>query len=211
METLFLALIALGAYLLGSFSTGILVSGKKDVDIRSLGSHNTGASNVTRVMGLGWGLVTFGGDAAKTALSCLLSLLLLPSGCWDCPALGLMVAGLFSVVGHNWPVYYGFKGGKGVACSLCAILFVNPTLGLVSVLLCVLVIALTRYISLGSLTMLFSFFLLNLLNCLFQWGGCFRWFYPVFGALLLVFGVIRHRENLGRLLRGEERKLGERA
>ena len=198
-------LVAVVAYLLGCFSTGLTVSNAKGVDIRSKGSKNTGASNVLRVMGLKSGLVTFVGDFLKATLACWIGRLILPGATFGVERFGAMLAGVFAVVGHNWPVFYGFKGGKGVACSAAVILFVNPLWGIVSIAICIAVIALTRFISLGSMTMLFCYMVLMTIAFWGQWTVC------LFTALLFAMCVWRHRANIGRLLNGTENKIGQRA
>ena len=156
-EILFSLLIAILSYLLGCFSTGITISRAQGVDIRSKGSKNTGASNVLRVLGLKSGLVTFVGDFLKAALAVLIGHLLLPGETFGVMDFGKMLGGLFAVLGHNWPVFYGFKGGKGVACSAAVVFFVSPLWGIIAIVICLLVIAITRYISLGSMTLLFLY------------------------------------------------------
>lgn len=186
-------LCAIAAYLLGSFSTGILVSRQKGTNIRERGSHNTGASNVLRVLGVKDGAVTFAGDFAKAALGVLI-------GRWLAGQNGAMVAGLFAVIGHNWPCFFSFKGGKGIACSTAVLLLTFWWQGAAAIAACVLVIGLTRYISLGSLTMLTVFSLL----LLFTEG-----FFPAFvwALALAALAFWRHRSNIGRLLNGTENKL----
>ncbi len=202
-EILLSVLIAVVAYLLGCFSTGITVSGAKGVDIRKHGSKNTGASNVLRVMGLKSGLVTFIGDFIKATLACLLGRLLLPDATFGIERFGMMLGGLFAVIGHNWPVFYGFKGGKGVACSAAVIFFVDPLWGIISIVVCIGVIALTRFISLGSMTMLFCYMVLM---CIANWG---QWAVCLFTVLLFALCVWRHRANIQRLMNGTENKLGQ--
>lgn len=196
-------LVAVVAYLLGCFSTGLTVSNAKGVDIRSKGSKNTGASNVLRVMGLKSGLVTFIGDFLKATLACWLGSILLPGSTFGVDRFGMMLAGVFAVVGHNWPVFYGFKGGKGVACSAAVILFVNPLWGGISIVICVAVIALTRFISLGSMTMLFCYMVLMCVAFWGQWAAC------LFTVILFAMCVWRHRANIQRLLNGTENKIGQ--
>lgn len=204
-DILFAALVAVIAYLLGCFSTGLTVSGAKGVDIRSRGSKNTGASNVLRVMGLKSGLITFVGDFLKATLACWIGSLLLPGATFGIDRFGMMLGGLFAVIGHNWPVFYGFRGGKGVACSAAVIFFVDPLAGILSIAVCIGVIALTRFISLGSMTMLLCYFILV---CALRWG---RWGLCLFALLLLAMCVWRHRTNIQRLLHGTESKIGQRA
>ena len=188
-----LALCAAAGYLLGSFSTGILVARKEGHDIRAEGSHNTGASNALRVLGLKGGALTFAGDFAKAALSVLLGLLI--AGQY-----GGMAAGLGVILGHNWPLFFGVKGGKGIACSTAVLLILFPWQGAVAVALCLAVIYWKRYISVGSLTMLSVFFVLLLLS-----RGV--WPYGVWAFALAALGFARHHSNLERLKNGTENKI----
>ena len=182
-------------YLLGSFSTGILVANKEGHDIRAEGSHNTGASNALRILGLKGGALTFLGEFLKAALAVIAGLLIGGTYCG-------MLGGLGAVLGHNWPLFLGFKGGKGIACSTAVLLILFPWQGAVAAIACLLVIYFTRYISVGSLTMLSVFFLLML----FSMG---LWPYGAWAFLLLALGVYRHRSNLQRLRDGTENKLGQ--
>ena len=190
-------LCAVIAYLLGSISTGILVSSRAGHNIREEGSHNTGASNALRVLGVKGGAITFLGDFLKAALAVLMGKLLAGMN-------GGMLAGLFVVLGHNWPVFFGFQGGKGIACSSAVLLILYPWQGAVAALLCILVIWIWRYISVGSLTMLAVFALLMILT---------QPFFPtaVWALCLLALGVYRHRGNLERLKNGTENKIGQKA
>lgn len=197
MTFLKLLLCAVIGYLLGSISTGILVASKEGHDIRAEGSHNTGASNALRILGLKGGALTFAGDFLKAALAVLLGRALAGLE-------GGMVAGLFVVLGHNWPVFFGFQGGKGIACSTAVLLLLFPWQGLIACTLCLLVVYFTRYISLGSLTMLVVFALLLLITQPF-------WPQGVWALVLLALGVYRHRANLERLKNGTENKIGQKA
>ena len=190
-------LCAVIAYLLGSISTGILIAKQEGHDIRSEGSHNTGASNALRVLGLKGGALTFLGDFLKAALAVGL-------GLWIGGHYGGMIAGLFVVLGHNWPVFFGFQGGKGIACSTAVLLILYPWQGAVAAALCLIVIAIWRYISVGSLTMLAVFAVLILATQPF-------WPCGVWALTLLALGVYRHRGNLVRLKNGTENKIGHRA
>ncbi|MBQ9262651.1 MAG: glycerol-3-phosphate 1-O-acyltransferase PlsY [Clostridia bacterium] len=190
-------LCAIIGYLLGSISTGILVAGKSGHDIRKEGSHNTGASNALRILGLKGGAITFLGDFAKAALAVTAGLLL--AGQY-----GGMVGGLFVVLGHNWPVFFGFQGGKGIACSTAVLLILFPWQGAVAALICLGVIAVTKYISVGSMTMLTVFFILLAFTQPF-------WPTAVWALALLILGVYRHRANIERLRNGTENKIGQKA
>ena len=206
MREIFLSLlIAVISYLLGCFSTGITISRLQGVDIRSKGSKNTGASNVLRVLGLKSGLMTFLGDFTKAALACLAGRLLLPGTTFGVVNFGVMLGGLFAVLGHNWPVFYGFKGGKGVACSAAVIFFVDLLCALPAIAICIAVIAITRFISLGSMTLMGLYMIFV---CIFNWGN---WPLCLFSVVLFVFCVWRHRTNVVRLLNGTENKIGQKA
>jgi len=197
--------VAVGAYLLGCISTGILVSKNAGVNIRAVGSHNTGASNVLRVLGLKKGMITFVGDFLKATLACWFGSLLLPGTTFGIVGFGTILGGLFAILGHNWPCFFGFKGGKGVACSAAVIFFVNPLWGIISIAVCISVIAATRFISLGSMMMLLTYMVLM---CATHWG---QWAVCAFTVLLFVLVVVRHRGNIVRLLNGTENKIGNKA
>ena len=96
-------LIAVTSYLLGSISTGLIIGKIKGVNLRESGSRNTGASNALRVMGPKLGALTYAGDVLKTALAMLLAQQILPGECFAIPRFGLLLSGLFVVIGHNWP------------------------------------------------------------------------------------------------------------
>ncbi len=206
MSEIFLSIaVAVIAYLLGCISTGLLIARGTGVNLREAGSKNTGASNVLRVLGLRKGIITFLGDFLKATLACLIGSLLLPQSTFGIAGFGVMLGGLFAVIGHNWPVFYGFKGGKGVACSAAVVFFVNPLWGIIAIVLCVIVIATTKFISLGSMVMLFTY---AVLMCIAYPG---QWFVVFFVLALLGMCVYRHRANIQRLLSGTENKIGQKA
>lgn len=204
-EELLSLLIAVLAYLLGCFSTGITISRAQGVDIRTKGSKNTGASNVLRVLGLKSGVFTFVGDVLKAVLACVIGALLLPGATFGVNGWGMMLAGLFAILGHNWPVFYGFKGGKGVACSGAVVFLLSPLWGSIAIAICLVVIAVTRFISLGSMTLLFTYMVLM---CAAHWG---EWVVCLFTVVLFALCVWRHRTNIQRLISGTENKIGQRA
>lgn len=185
-------LSALLAYGLGCISTGLILSGKAGVDIRNMGSKSTGTTNMIRVMGMKHGLLTFLGDFLKAALAVFIGSLLAGRD-------GSLISGLFVVIGHNWPFLYGFKGGKGIACSSAVLLFVTPLEGAISGIITILVIYLSRYVSLGSLTLLLSAsIILTFVRGL--------WPYGAWAILLFALAVYQHRANIKRLLQGTESK-----
>jgi glycerol-3-phosphate acyltransferase PlsY len=189
-------LIAVIAYLLGSFSTGLVWARiKNGPNLREVGSKSTGASNVLRTMGLKSGVITFVGDVLKALLACWIGQLL--GG-----HTGAMVAGLFVILGHNWPCFHGFKGGKGVASSCAVMLMTYPIPALISYVVAIAIIAVTRFISLGSMILLTLFGVLVIFTC----GG--DWFAIVWAIVLAALCVYRHRANISRLISGTENKLG---
>lgn len=202
------ALVAVVSYLLGCFSSGITISKLQGVDIRKHGSKNTGATNVLRVLGLKSGVLTFVGDVLKATIAVWFGYFLLDRGVeapFDIERFGMMVGGLFAIIGHNWPVYYGFKGGKGVACSAAVLFFVDLPCAIPAIIICLAVVAFTRYISLGSMTLMFVYMITM---CIVHWGN---WPLCAFTVILFVLCVWRHRTNVVRLLNGTENKLGQKA
>ena len=187
------------AYLLGSVSSGILTSrAAHGPDLHKVGSGSTGASNVQRTMGWKYGLITFGGDALKGVLSCLAGLLMTGSH------MGALLAGFFAVIGHNWPVFFRFKGGKGVATSCGVLVFCFPIPALICFALTIVLIAWTRYISLGSMFLL----LLYSMIVSFTYAGKYKAFVILWCAVLALICIARHHGNIKRLLNGTENKLG---
>ena len=135
-------------------------------------------------------------------LACLIGSLLLPGATFGIARFGVMIGGLSVIIGHNWPCFFHFQGGKGIAASTAVILFVDPLAGGIAIAACVLVIYWKRYISLGSLTMLAVFLALTCALHSNEWFAC------AFAAVLLALGMIRHRSNIARLCNGTENKIG---
>ncbi len=198
MTILTYILLAIIAYLMGSISTGLLVAKFFDgPNLREVGSKNTGASNVLRTMGLKSGLITFVGDCLK----CLLASLI---GRWLLGQYGAMWAALFVILGHNWPIFFQFKGGKGVASSCGMMLVCFPIPALISYVVAIAVIATTKFISLGSMVLLTLY---AIIVSLFYSGGdliIIGW-----AVLMAALCIIRHRTNITRLLNGTESKIGQ--
>lgn len=189
-------LSAVIAYLLGSISTGILYSkhflGR---DVRTAGSNNSGASNMLRVHGLKPGIITFVGDCIKAIIAIAAGKLLGGHN-------GAVIAGLFVVLGHNWPVFFSFQGGKGIACCSAVFILCYPVWGIIAVICCLLTIYITRFISLGSLVMTAAF---ALLVVIFEP----LWPYGAWSIVLMLLAFYRHRGNIERLIHGTERKIGQ--
>ena len=206
-KKILLLLICVIGYLLGSLSGGIIVSRiAKGPDLHTVGSKSTGASNVQRTMGWKYGIITFFFDACKGLLACWLAQLitgkLFDSGLCNFASL---LAGLSCVIGHNWPVFFRFRGGKGVATTGAVMLYCFPLWAVICIALTVAVIALFRYISVGSMLLVTVFFILSFFfssgnACIIIWA-----------AVLMVMCIARHHANIGRLIHGTENKLGKKA
>ena len=200
---LYLLLILL-AYLIGSIPTALWVGRIFfKIDIREHGSENMGASNTFRVMGPLYGLIVLVIDMAKGFLAVKLTYLLEFDDRWYLdPALWKLLCGLTAIAGHVFPLFAGFRGGKGVATLFGVVLAIQPWTALISVFAFLLVVLLTRYISLGSLTGVIVF-----CACVwFAWTDSnvyLRWF-SFLSALLVVF---MHRGNMIRLMNGKENKV----
>ena len=199
-------LVLLAAYLLGSIPFGyLIVRAKEGADVRETGSGGTGATNVTRRAGKGAGLVTLLLDALKGAIAVLLARWLLAA-----PDFGInwwvTAAAILAVVGHIFPVWLGFRGGKGVATGVGVFLTLSPLAVPFAALIFILVVRATRYISLGSITATAAFplcvWLLNL------YAKPLASFPQVMTASIIcgAFIVFMHRANIGRLIRGTENK-----
>jgi len=186
------------AYLLGSLSGGIIISRiYHGPDLRTVGSKSTGATNVQRSMGWKYGLMTFFFDALKGILACLIARMITGS------QMAAMLAGLFCVIGHNWPVFFGFKGGKGVATTGAVMLYCYPVPALICIALTIGIIALLRYVSVGSMFLVISF---AAMSPFFGHGNpCVI----IWACILMVMCLIRHHANISRLIHGKENKLGK--
>ena len=195
-EILYILTCVIG-YLLGSISGGIITSRLANgPDLHTVGSKSTGASNVQRTMGWKYGIITFLIDGLKGILACLIAWLITGSH------FASLLAGLFCVIGHNWPVFFHFRGGKGVATTGGVMLYCFPVPALICIALTVAVIALFRYISVGSMLLVTVFFILSFFfsgpnTCVVIWA-----------FLLMVMCIARHHANIGRLIHGTENKLG---
>jgi glycerol-3-phosphate acyltransferase PlsY len=193
-----LVLLAAG-YLLGSIPFGVVIARiASDVDLRRVGSGNIGATNVLRAVGKGAAALTLFGDIGKGALAVGLAR-------WTGASAALVAAvGLAAVLGHLFPVWAGFRGGKGVATTLGVILGAMPIVGGSLLVIWLAVAAITRYSSLAALVATATMPLL-------AWLVDGRPAMIGLSGALLVLVVVRHRENIGRLLAGTEGKIGQKA
>lgn len=189
--------VAAISYLIGSFSSAYIV-GKlfMKIDIRNHGSGNAGATNAVRIMGKKLGVLTFLMDFAKGIVAVLL-------GSYLHASLGGYVSALFAVIGHNWPVFLSFKGGKGIATTIAVMAVLSFPTTLLSVAIGILTAFVTRYVSLGSVIFLSVLFILTALGIFVN-----DQYLVALTLILALLGYYRHKENIKRLLAGNENKIG---
>ena len=181
-------------YLLGSVSVAVLITKRLPKgDVRKQGSGNAGATNVARVYGIGVGLLTLVGDGVKTALAMFLGSLLAGGP-------GMIIAAFGCLMGHCFPLYFGFKGGKAVSVSAAIGLFLDWRFFLILVAVFFLTFLVTKRVSVCSMAAAVAY-PLGMLAL-----GCFPWYTLVLGCFITVFVIFMHRENLKRLLKGTEPK-----
>ena len=194
-----IVLTALFSYLLGNLNGAILLSRlvEKD-DVRRHGSGNAGFTNFFRNYGKATSLLVILIDGAKTALSCLLGAFLL--GKYGLGTEGMLLGGLCATLGHDFPAFLGFRGGKGIVCGFMTALVTDWRIGLILLALFAVTYLSTKYVSLASLLCAVGFLVL------------FPLFYPgkslviLLSAVMALLASFLHRENLKRLLKGQERK-----
>ncbi len=189
-------IIIFASYLLGSIPFGLLIAKRlRGIDIRLEGSGNIGATNVYRVVGPAAGLAVFTLDLLKGAVPCWVMLMVNPDKTWA------MVAGLAAIIGHSLSVFLKFKGGKSVATSFGILIGIAPEVGGIAIGIFVIVVALTRKISLGSIVGAAS---VPVFLVLFHYPT------PVIGliSLAVLLIIFRHLGNIKRLLNGTEPSFG---
>lgn len=196
-EDIMMILAFLAAYLIGSINSAIIVSKiMLHDDIRKYGSGNAGATNALRTLGKKGAIPVVIGDLLKAVIAILFAKLI----CSD-SSLAVYIAGIGVVLGHNFPIYFGFRGGKGILVSLVAILFADPKIGLIAAVSAILIMAITKYVSLGSVSGAVIFLVLGLT---FRFGDVY---FCIFAAIISLLAIIRHKTNIQRLLNGTESKL----
>ena len=204
-------LMAVIAYAIGSVNFSIIFSKKfAGFDVREKGSGNAGTTNMLRSVGKGLAALTLICDILKGVVAILIAY-------WigniskdnTNPEILIQIAGIFAVIGHTFPVYFGFKGGKGVATSLGILLLINWQIGLICLVFALLVMILTRMVSLGSIMAAVLFPVLTIFitpgdnsHYLVNEGN-----YIIFGFIMAIIVIFNHRANLMRIYKGEENKI----
>ena len=205
MDTFLLILCGVLGYLLGSINTSVILS--KLVykeDIRQKGSGNAGTTNALRSFGKKAAAVTLLGDFVKGILAVLLAWLIVPD---DFCELAGVIAGACAILGHNFPLYFGFKGGKGVLTTFAAMLMLAPIPAVIALIVFIVVVAISRYVSFGSMVAAFilPFLIYFRGNYLSMPGGFTYTFWLSLGVAVLI--IARHHANIVRLIKGEESKI----
>ena len=205
MPVLAYILTALGAYLLGSIPTGFLVAKAKGIDIRSVGSGNIGATNAMRVLGKPAGVFVLIMDALKGFGAVWLCAEILASQHVANPTIqtARIIAGIGAVLGHNYTCWLKFKGGKGIATTAGVYLALAPWAVLVGLLIFLLAVVITRYVSVGSIAAAIALpvtiWVMSPNNLLLG----------IVSTLLGALAIYKHKGNIQRLLKGEESRIGK--
>ena len=190
-------LLVVGAYFLGSINFAIYISrAAYNKDIRSFGSGNAGSTNVMRTFGTKAALIVLFGDIMKAFVSVTVTMVV-------CGIEIAYIAGLAAMVGHCYPIYYGFKGGKGFATAAGMVLAADPLAFLICALIFVAVVATTKFISAGSI--MAAMFLPLVLNMIYRPSGGLPGTMAICSILLAIFVIFRHKENIIRIANREEK------
>ena len=201
-------------YFWGTIQTGYIYGKMRGVDIRQHGSGNTGATNSLRTFGWQGGLITFVGDCFKAVLSILIVQILLGNSFEGSSSLLEMYAGIGAVLGHNFPFYLKFKGGKGIACTVAVILCACPITAPVCLIVFFSTVFLSKYVSLGSILMVLSFMIQVLIFNSYGMLGIEESVlleFNILSTLFCIMAIIRHKDNIVRLLNGTEHKIGKKS
>lgn len=200
-------IVGLVAYLIGSISFSIIISKKMaGFDVREKGSGNAGATNMLRSVGKKAAALTLLGDALKGVVAILFAVIVGAIAKNSDKALLVQIAGMLVVLGHTFPIFFGFKGGKGVATSLGVLLMTNWKIGLICLVFAIVLMALTKMVSMGSVGAAILFPVLVLFidtNFIVTEGSG----YFVYSILLAALVAFNHRSNIQRILNGTENKL----
>jgi glycerol-3-phosphate acyltransferase PlsY len=191
-----IVLLLIISFFLGSIPFGYLVSRYlKNIDIREYGSGNIGTANTFRVLGVKYALLVLVGDCLKGLFAVYLARLITI----DNISLQLL-AGLFTIVGHNWSIFLKFKGGKGIATTFGVILAIYPIIALISAIIWVALVLSFKFAALGSIVSVFSMFILSFI---FKTAAEFKYFLIIINLLAL----FRHHSNIVRLVHHKENRI----
>ena len=203
-------LVVIIAYLLGSISFSVIISKKlAGFDVREKGSGNAGTTNMLRAVGKKAAVITLICDILKGIVSILIAVLAGKIVKNLDNALLVQLAGICVIIGHTFPIFFKFKGGKGIATSLGVLLMVNWQIGLICLVFALLLIALTKMVSVGSLAagILFPVLVAFIDQNYIVPTSNSNWSYLIFSIIIALLVIFNHRENIQRILNGTENKL----
>ena len=189
-------LSAVIAYLLGSVNSSILVGRIYGKDIRKFGSGNAGLTNTLRVFGKKAAFFVLLGDVSKGVIACIVSAILIDPDIFPAYVIG----GLFAVVGHNWPIYFRFKGGKGALTAVSAAFMIDPVSASILIAVFIAVLLISRYVSLATMMAGLLYPVISLIIT-----GNIHIF--IYSLLIMMMIIYRHRSNIRRLINNEEPKI----
>ena len=205
-------IVALVAYLIGSISFSVIISKKMaGFDVREKGSGNAGATNMLRSVGTKAAVLTLLCDALKGVVAIIFAIIVGAIAKNSDKALLVQIAGILVVIGHTFPVFFNFKGGKGVATSLGVLLMTNWKIGLICLVFALVLMVLTKMVSLGSCAAAVLFPVLTLFintNYTVLSESKSGKVYLIYSILLAVIVLFNHRSNIKRILNGTENKVG---
>ena len=201
-------------YFFGTFQTGYIYGKCHGIDIREHGSGNSGTTNTLRTLGWKAGAVTFLGDLFKAIIVVVIFHFIYINTYPECVKCIELYAGFGAVLGHNFPWFLKFKGGKGIACTAGVILAVCPIAAPVCLILFVWAVVITRYVSLGSILVVLAYLVQAVIFNHMGWlgiTGAYAVEYHVLVPSFTAMAVWRHKANIKRLLNGTENKFGQKA
>ena len=204
-------LLLIIGYFIGNIETGYIFGKIHKMDIRNYGSGNAGATNTLRVLGAKAGLVVFLGDFCKSLIPCLVVRFIFRDNV-SLSYIYMLYIGLGVVLGHNFPFYLGFEGGKGVASTAGIIMALDIRIAVVCLIVFIITVAITRYVSLGSIFVMFILIGMSHFLVKFSYGfgeGASPMEFRILTAAVGLLSIFMHRANIKRLLGGTENKIGK--
>ena len=204
-------LLLIIGYFIGNIETGYIFGKIHKMDIRNYGSGNAGATNTLRVLGAKAGLVVFLGDFCKSLIPCLVVRFIFRDNI-SLSYIYMLYIGLGVVLGHNFPFYLGFKGGKGVASTAGIIMALDIRIAVVCLIVFIITVAITRYVSLGSIFVMIILIGMSHFFVKFSYGfgeGASPMELRLLTAAIGLLSIFMHRANIKRLLGGTENKIGK--
>lgn len=204
-------LLLIIGYFIGNIETGYIFGKIHKMDIRNYGSGNAGATNTLRVLGAKAGLVVFLGDFCKSLIPCLVVRFIFRDNI-SLSYIYMLYIGLGVVLGHNFPFYLGFKGGKGVASTAGIIMALDIRIAVVCLIVFIITVAITRYVSLGSIFVMIILIGMSHFLVKFSYGfgeGASPMEFRLLTAAVGLLSIFMHRANIKRLIGGTENKIGK--